>query len=63
MLTSMTCASHVGERTESAKEGISGEEMRSPSCHFDGTGGRGRVGGGPGQGGKLEIGIVKPEVY
>jgi hypothetical protein len=26
--------------------------------HFEGTGGRGRVGGGPGQGGKLTAGIV-----
>jgi len=28
------------------------------SAHLDGTGGRGRVGGGPGQGGKLAAGIV-----
>jgi len=28
------------------------------SVHLDGTGGRGRVGGGPGQGGKLAAGIV-----
>lgn len=26
--------------------------------HLEGTGGRGRVGGGPGQGGKLATGIV-----
>lgn len=26
--------------------------------HFEGTGGSGRVGGGPGQGGKLTAGIV-----
>ena len=26
--------------------------------HFDGTGGRGRVGGGPGQGGKLAAGMI-----
>ena len=34
--------------------------MRMPSraAHFDGTGGRGRVGGGPGHGGKLAAGIV-----
>jgi len=33
---------------------IAGDE----SVHFDGTGGRGLVGGGPGQGGKLATGIV-----
>lgn len=27
-------------------------------AHLDGTGGRGRVGGGPGHGGKLAAGIV-----
>lgn len=28
------------------------------TSHFEGTGGKGRLGGGPGQGGKLEEGIV-----
>ena len=28
-------------------------------AHFVGTGGRGRVGGGPGHGGKLAAGIVR----
>lgn len=33
-------------------------EVSPRHLHFEGTGGRGRVGGGPGQGGKLETGIV-----
>ena len=33
------------------------ESAMRQSSHF-GVGGRGRVGGGPGQGGKLEAGIV-----
>lgn len=32
-------------------------------AHFEGTGGRGRVGGGPGQGGKLEPGIVTVSTF
>ena len=32
--------------------------MRRIRSHFEGTGGRGRVGGGPGQGGKLVAGMI-----
>lgn len=34
-------------------------DLKKPNrFHFEGTGGSGRVGGGPGQGGKLVAGIV-----
>jgi len=40
-------------------ERLACESALRQNSHFDGTGGRGRVGGGPGQGGKLAIGILR----
>lgn len=36
-----------------------GESVGGQGSHFDGIGGRGRVGGGPGQGGKVAAGIIR----
>ena len=49
-----------GRREVRVREGgIVLQGVAFPRNHFDGTGGRGRVGGGPGHGGKLEIGIME----